>query len=141
MDMIRHFKWIGMVAALLASSVGTAHGASDGSTVSTTFSGQIPNIPGKSLTTVTVSYAPGGSSTGHRHPATAYIWAYVIEGAILSQVEGEPAHVYRAGESFTENPGAHHMRSENASKTKPAKLLAVFVVNTSEKELVTPDHD
>ena len=26
---------------------------------------------------------------------------------------------------------------ENASKTEPAKLLAVFVVNTDEKELLT----
>ena len=27
---------------------------------------------------------------------------------------------------------------ENASKTEPAKLLAVFVVDTDEKELLTP---
>jgi hypothetical protein len=27
---------------------------------------------------------------------------------------------------------------ENASKTEPAKLLAVFVVDTGEKELLTP---
>ena len=28
--------------------------------------------------------------------------------------------------------------NENASKTEPAKLLAVFVVDTDEKELLTP---
>jgi hypothetical protein len=29
--------------------------------------------------------------------------------------------------------------SANASKTKPAKILAVFVVDTKETELTTPD--
>ena len=31
-----------------------------------------------------------------------------------------------------------HSVDENASKTEPAKLLAVFVVDTDEKELLTP---
>ncbi len=35
-------------------------------------------------------------------------------------------------------PGDRHSVSENASKTEPAKLLAVFVVDTDEKELTTP---
>jgi hypothetical protein len=34
--------------------------------------------------------------------------------------------------------GDRHSVSKNASKTEPAKLLAVFVVNTDEKELLTP---
>jgi quercetin dioxygenase-like cupin family protein len=122
--------------AVLAQAHGDGHGSRN---VSQTFTGEIPNIPGKSLTAVTVSYAPGGSSAAHRHPDSAFIWAYVVEGSVISQVEGQPPHTYKAGEYFTENPGDHHMRSENASKTKPAKLLAVFVVDTSEKELVSPD--
>ena len=35
-------------------------------------------------------------------------------------------------------PGDRLTLDENASKTEPAKLLAVFVVNTDEKELLTP---
>jgi quercetin dioxygenase-like cupin family protein len=35
-------------------------------------------------------------------------------------------------------PGDRHTLDENASKTAPAKLLAVFVVDTDEKELLTP---
>ena len=41
-------------------------------------------------------------------------------------------------ESFSEMPGDRHTLDENASKTEPAKLLAVFVVDTDEKELLTP---
>jgi hypothetical protein len=36
-------------------------------------------------------------------------------------------------------PGDHHGVSENASDTEPARLLAVFVVDTDEKNLTTPD--
>jgi len=49
------------------------------------------------------------------------------------------AHVYKAGESWTEVPGDHHKVSANASSTKPARLLAIFVVDTTEKEIVIPD--
>ena len=137
---VKSFLKLAAIAAIATiPSVVQAHGEAKGGNVAVTFSGQIPNSPGKSLTAVSVSYKPGGSSAGHRHPNSAFIWAYVVEGAIMSQVEGQPAHTYKAGEYFTENPSDHHMRSENASKTKPAKLLAVFVVDTDEKELVTPD--
>jgi quercetin dioxygenase-like cupin family protein len=46
--------------------------------------------------------------------------------------------VYKAGESWSEPPGASHPISRNASKTQPAKLLAVAVVDTDDKELTTP---
>jgi quercetin dioxygenase-like cupin family protein len=62
-----------------------------------------------------------------------------VSGAIESQVNDGPKRVYHAGESFYELPGAHHVVSRNASLTEPAKLLAVFVVDTNDKALVTPD--
>jgi quercetin dioxygenase-like cupin family protein len=49
-----------------------------------------------------------------------------------------PVVTYRAGQNFSEFPGDRHTFDENASKTEPVKLLAVFVVNTDEKELLTP---
>jgi quercetin dioxygenase-like cupin family protein len=84
-------------------------------------------------------YPPGGSSRPHRHPKSAFIYAYVVSDTIESQVEGEPANTYRAGESFFESPGAHHVLGRNVSVTEPAKLLAVFVVDTADKELTTTD--
>ena len=61
------------------------------------------------------------------------------KGAIRSQVNDGPARVYQAGESFSEMPGDHHAVSENASATAPARLLAVFVVDTADEVLTTPD--
>jgi quercetin dioxygenase-like cupin family protein len=45
---------------------------------------------------------------------------------------------YKAGERFSELPGDRHGVGANASEKKPAKLLAVFVVDTNEMELTTP---
>ena len=72
------------------------------------------------------------------HPKSAFIYATVIEGEILSQVNDGPVTTYKAGQSFSELPGDRHAVSANASKTKPAKLLAVFVVDTNETELTIP---
>jgi quercetin dioxygenase-like cupin family protein len=47
--------------------------------------------------------------------------------------------VYQAGDSFHEDPGAHHRVSENASETEPASLLAVFIVDAEEQPLTVPD--
>ncbi|RDH74154.1 cupin domain-containing protein [Mycolicibacterium moriokaense] len=101
---------------------------------------QLTNVPGKSLVGMTVTYPPGAKSGAHRHARSAFITAYVISGAIRSQVEGEPARVYHAGETWNEAPGAHHTISENASATEPAELLAVFLVDTGDGPLTTDDN-
>ncbi|MBO0144577.1 cupin domain-containing protein [Agrobacterium sp. Ap1] len=117
----------------LAASV-AAHDAV-GEDVKVVYDQPLPNVPGKSLKGVLVEYAPGGSSPAHTHPDSAFIYATVLEGAITSQVNGGPVTVYHAGENFSEYPGDHHAVSENASKTERARLLAVFVVDTSETNL------
>lgn len=107
-------------------------------TVTPNFNQPITNIPGKSLIAVVVNYAPGAASPPHAHAKSAFIYGYVVSGAIESQVNDGPKRVYRAGESFHETPGSTHPVSRNASKTEPAKLLAVFVVDTNDTTLTTP---
>src|SRR5262249_50282535 len=99
---------------------------------------ELPNVPGKSIKGVLVEYGPGGYSPGHTHPKSAFIYATVLDGAVRSQGSGGPVTTYRAGESFSELPGDRHSVSANASETEPAKLLAVFVVDTNETELTDP---
>lgn len=91
------------------------------------------------MVAVMVSYPPGGKSLAHRHAASAFIYAYVLSGAIRSQVGNDPAKVYHAGEGFYEMPGSHHRISENASEKESASLLAVFVVDSKDDPLTTPD--
>ena len=101
---------------------------------------ELPNVPGKSIKAVLVDYGPDGRSEAHVHPASAFIYATVLEGAIASQINDGAVTIYQTGESFSELPGDRHRVSANASRTKPARLLAVFVVNTEAKQLATPLH-
>ncbi|MDJ1638570.1 cupin domain-containing protein [Rhizobium rhizogenes] len=123
----------------LLSTAAAAHDAGDkDAKVTLVYEHELPNVAGKSMKGVLVEYGPGGFSSAHTHPNSAFIYATVLEGAIRSQVNDGPVKVYKAGESFSEMPGDRHGVSENASKTKPAKLLAVFVVDSGQKELTFP---
>lgn len=126
-----------LLAALLAGRAG-AHGAGH-ETVAPAYQQAIPNLPGKTLTSVIVTYPPGAKSPPHRHARSAFIYAFVLEGAIRSQVDAGRPRIYRAGDSWTEAPGAHHRISENASASRPARLLAVFIADTGDTHLTTPD--
>ncbi len=126
--------------AILPVAGASAQDVADGdSKVTLVFDHALPNVPGKSMRSVLVEYGPGGSSPAHTHPPSAFIYATVLEGAIRSKVNDGPERVYRAGESFAEMPGDHHGVSANASETEPARLLAVFVVDTGETVLTIPD--
>jgi quercetin dioxygenase-like cupin family protein len=126
-------------AALIATSVAAEETLAPGAKVSLVFDQRLPNVPGKSMRAVLVEYEPGAGSPSHRHPTSAFIYARVLEGAIRSKVNDEPEHTYKAGESWTEKPGDHHQVSRNASDTEPAKLLAIFVVDTGDSKIVIPD--
>jgi quercetin dioxygenase-like cupin family protein len=124
----------------LAISMAGPVAAHDGQaeTVTRNFEAAIPNIPGKSLIALEVNYAPGAASPPHTHAKSSFIYAYVISGAIESKVNDGETRIYRAGESWSEPPGATHSISRNASRTEPAKLLAVFVLDTNDNPLTTP---
>ncbi|MBA1379200.1 MULTISPECIES: cupin domain-containing protein [Pseudomonas] len=94
----------------------------------------LKNLPGKKAMMLTVDYAPGQSSIAHKHDGTAM--AYVLEGAITSQVKGEPAITYKAGEFWYEAAGSEHLVSKNASATQPAKLLVFMVMGEDEAVLI-----
>ncbi|MGP4018874.1 cupin domain-containing protein [Saccharopolyspora sp. 5N708] len=97
----------------------------------------LPNIQGKTFTSATVTFPPDARAVPHRH-GNAFVYAYVLEGTVRSQLEGEPMRTYHPGENWIEQPGAHHVATENASNTEPAELLVVFVSTTGE-QLKTDD--
>ncbi|AFL49953.1 quercetin dioxygenase-like cupin family protein [Sinorhizobium fredii] len=125
------------VTATLFGTAAAQHAGQEAK-VTVVYEHELPNVPGKSMKVVLVEYGPGGSSEAHTHPDSAFIYARVLEGAIRSQVNDGPVTVYKAGESWSEVPGDRHSVSENDSTTNPARLLAVFVVDTGETELVLP---
>jgi quercetin dioxygenase-like cupin family protein len=127
-----------LAATLPFASVVAAAPRSKDTKVTLVYQHELPNYPGKSIKGVLVEYGPGGYSPAHTHAKSAFIYATVLEGAIRSQVNDGPAKTYKAGESFSEMPGDRHGVSANASETEPAKLLAVFVVDTNDTPLTIP---
>jgi quercetin dioxygenase-like cupin family protein len=123
----------GVIVAVTLPVAALGHGE----TVTPQFEHAIPNIQGKSLVAFIVDYEPGGASPAHVHSKSGFVFAYVVSGTIESQVNNGPKRVYHAGESWYEDPGSSHHVSRNTSATEPAKLLAVFVADTGDKELTT----
>jgi quercetin dioxygenase-like cupin family protein len=87
----------------------------------------LPKLDGSHLnaSVVEVHYGPGESSPQHSHPCS--VMAYVVDGVIRTQVEGEPEATYKAGEAFYEAPNGIHEVSANASQSQPATFIAYFV--------------
>jgi len=139
----RRFTYTLSVCVLVAM-VGVRSGvaADDGPKVTVVYDHALPNVPGKSMKGILVEYGPGVATGAHIHPKSAFTYATVLEGAVRTSVNDGPAVVYKAGQNFAEMPGDRHSVDENASKTEPAKMLAVMVVDTATKEpLLTPIHD
>ena len=102
-------------------------GASSAGQVIPVASYPLPNVPGKRVTVVRVIYGPGGFTRPHYHAGT--VTAYIVRGAIKSQLQGGPLETFTPGQTFYEPPGAVHMVSANASATEESELLAIFVAD------------
>jgi quercetin dioxygenase-like cupin family protein len=87
----------------------------------------LPALDGNHLTaTITeVTFEPGEVSASHSHPCPVIV--HMIEGAIRSQVQGEPEAIYRAGQTFFEAPNGVHAVAANASRQVPARFIAITV--------------
>lgn len=94
-------------------------------TASSLITKDLADVPGKEGMVELVNFAPGEVSERHRHNADLFV--YVLEGTVITQLEGEAPKTLHAGEVFTESPADIHVVSRNASATRPAKLLVFFV--------------
>jgi quercetin dioxygenase-like cupin family protein len=88
---------------------------------------RLPNVPGKSITTVVVEFAPGAYSPCHRHPGS--VIAFMLKGKVRSQLNDGAIETFGVGQSWFEPPGTIHSFAENASMTEPASLLATFITD------------
>jgi quercetin dioxygenase-like cupin family protein len=125
------------LAALLlacAAGLGFAHGARarDGGEekVQPLMKQPVSDAPGRNVMIATVTLAPGQSAAPHLHPGS--IFAYVLEGSVVSQLEGQPPRTYAQGETWYEAPRVHHLVTRNASTSQPARLLVWAIVGDQE---------
>ncbi|MGO9607658.1 MAG: cupin domain-containing protein [Candidatus Binataceae bacterium] len=120
----------GAIAAVILARAGgasaqTAPGASAG-VVHQLMRQPLGDQPGTDVVVITVDYPPGGTTPPHEHGG--YVYAYVLEGAVVSKLDDQPQQTYSKGQMWSELPHQHHMVSKNASATAPAKLLVFFII-------------
>jgi quercetin dioxygenase-like cupin family protein len=137
---------VGAVAATLAGCTQATEPLADAAppehpaeTLAPLYEQALPNVPGKTFTSAIVTFPPAARAVPHRH-GDAFVYAYVLQGTVSSQLEGETARVYRQGENWSEPPGAHHLATENTSPTDPAKLLVVFIATTGDQVKTDDSH-
>jgi quercetin dioxygenase-like cupin family protein len=106
-----------------------------GETVSVLMKQRLADMAGKDATVLTVDYAPGTASDSHAHPGS--VFAYVLEGTVITQLEGEQPMTYAKGQSWYELPKKPHLVCKNASRTEPAKLL-VFLLSQEGEAIKVP---
>jgi quercetin dioxygenase-like cupin family protein len=111
-----------MVGALTACA---GANAAETTKVTPLLSHDLAGIAGKEGAMMTVEYTPGAAGPIHRH--NAHVFVYVLEGSVVMQVQGAAPITLRPGQTFYEGPDDVHLVGRNASRTKPAKFLAVFV--------------
>ena len=114
-----HFALVGVLCLL------TVPVLAEDAKVTPLMTKDLAGLTGKEGTVLTVEYAPGGSTSEHRHNAHTFV--YVLEGSIIMQIEGGKAVTLGPGHTFSESPDDIHTVSKDASDTQPAKFLVFFV--------------
>lgn len=134
--MFRHgFHWpalarlgAGAAAALLCASIAQAQLAPASETrvvAKELMRRDLIGAPGKEVVVSTIDVAPGAGSAAHRHDAQVFV--YVLQGQMIMQVNGGRRLTLGPGQMFYESPSDVHTVSANASKTEPAKFLALSI--------------
>ncbi|MDD5033185.1 MAG: cupin domain-containing protein [Methylococcaceae bacterium] len=114
------------VAVMLALASMTLAHADDPVKVHTLFKQTLPDAPGKQLAAQEVEFPPGPSAPPHYHPGS--VLAYVLQGSVVSQLEGVAPITYSQGQIWYESPKQPHLVIRNASLVEPAKLMVYFVI-------------
>ena len=126
---------LSVLLVFAGSSAVRADEAQSSAVVTPLISRDLTGIPGKEAVMMTVEYLPGGASRPHRHDA--HVFVYVLEGALLMQVDGQAAETLTPGQTFYENPQDVHRVSANASATEPVRFL-VFIVKDKSSAVTRP---
>ena len=81
-----------------------------------------------------IAEIPAGVSAGpHAHPGEED--GYVLEGAVLVEIDGKPASTLKAGPSFIIPAGAIHNATNKSGGG--AKVLATYIIEKG-KPVTTP---
>ena len=82
------------------------------------------SIPGREAVQAIAEFQPGAEAGRHTHPGDEF--SYILEGTITLEVDGKPAVMKKAGESFSIPAGTVH-NARNTSKAV-AKVFGTYII-------------
>ena len=132
--MKRHIPIALAILSLAASGISIA---ADEAPVKITeiFTRDHPDLPDKEILVKRIELGPGAEAPPHVHPGM--VTGYVETGALEFQLKGGPMLKLKAGDTFFEPAGSHHMVAKNPD-AKAKTVIIAFVVNPKGAPLSTP---
>lgn len=126
-----------LASVLLALVFGVAANAAEETPVTITelFKRVHPERADKEIIVKRIELKPGASAPAHVHPGM--VTGYIETGTLEFQLKGEPLKTFKAGDTFFEPPGSHHLVARNPSATAKTVIIA-YVENPKGAPLSTP---
>jgi quercetin dioxygenase-like cupin family protein len=94
----------------------------------------VEGMEGKEAVMYMAELAPGATAGKHFHPGPEF--AYILDGSLILENEGQAPKTFKAGETF-HNPAKIVHDAKNASPTAPTKVLVFMLIETGQP-LATP---
>jgi hypothetical protein len=101
----------------------------NGTTVSLTSRARAPGLHEPTISTFTLTLAPGGSAILHRSPSPGYVLVHVLSGAIEAQAWHARLGRYYTSATWVEPALANDITAVNVSASEPARAFVLVVVN------------
>ncbi|AKT40576.1 cupin domain-containing protein [Chondromyces crocatus] len=111
-----------------------ANGTAASSQVQVLMTHALPEGPMTEGRVLVVDFPPGAENHAHHHEGA--VFAYVLEGTVVSALGDEPEVRYTQGQTWYENPRQVHRVSKNGSATARARLLVVYLTQPGAPVLV-----
>ena len=103
-------------------------------TITEVFRQPHPELADREILVKRIELEPGAAAPAHVHPGM--VTGYVLAGELEFQLRGGPLQHFKAGATFFEPPGSHHLVAKNPGATKTT--IIAFVVNPKGAPLSTP---
>ena len=129
------FRIVISATASLALSCLSAMAAEPPVTITQIFKRDHPDQPDKEILVKRIELQPGAEAPPHVHPGM--VTGYVQAGSLDFQLKDGPLLKLKAGDTFFEPAGSHHMVAKNTGATEKVVIIA-FVVNPKGAPLSTP---
>lgn len=101
----------------------------NGATIKAESHARAPALHEPTISTYTLTLAPGGSAILHRTPSPGYVLVHVLSGAIEAHAWHARLRTYRTSETWAEPARANDITAVNPSTSQPARALVLVVDN------------